>query len=249
MSPLFQALLSGALVGLAFPLGALLSRLNPFGHKGYAAAMALGAGLLLAVALSDLLPHASDAAGVGTAALAFVGTALVYSLVNRWLAARGAEHRKRCGGCQAPASETQQEGSGLAITVGSVMDAVPEALVLGSVAAMGGVSGALVAALVLGNVAQSMSATSGLRESGRSPRYVWTLWCVVGGGVALLALLACFANARLPHTAQPVLMAVAAGALVAMIAEAMLPEASEHAPPFIGLLAALGAIVFLVLHA
>ena len=249
MEPLFQALGAGALVGLAFPLGALLSRLNPFGHAGFAVAMAGGAGLLLAVALVDLLPGAREGGGLGVALGGFLGAALLYSALNRWIQSRGGENRKRCGGCVAPPAETERPGSGTAIVVGSVMDALPEAVLLGAVAAMGGVSPGLVTALVLGNAAQAMSATSGLRHSGRSPRFVWGLWSAVGVCVAGLSAAACFSAQFLPPVAQSALMAVAAGGLIAMIAEAMLPEASERATPFVGLMAALGAALFLLVHA
>ena len=248
MESVSQALIAGGLVGLAFPLGGLLSRLNPFGHRGFAVAMAGGAGLLLAVALIDLLPGAREGAGLGVALGSFLGAALVYSALNRWIHARGGEHRKRCGGCVAPDTEAQTPGSGMAIVVGSVMDALPEAVLLGAVAAMGGVSAGLVVALVLGNAAQAMSATAGLRHSGRSARFVWGLWAAVGVSVAGLSAAACFSSQFLPATAQSVLMAVAAGGLLAMIAEAMLPEASEESPPFVGVVAALGAALFLLVH-
>ena len=249
-----EAALYGAIVGAAFPVGSVLSRFNPFGHRGFAAVMAFGAGLLLAASLVELAPDAVHHLGVVPAAVLMVLAGATYSLLNRWLSSRGAEHRKRCGGCARPPTEEEQPGSGASIALGTAMDALPEALVLGvGVTAMGAPL-SLVIALFLGNAAQAMSATSGLRHSGRGPRFVWGLWIGLGALVTALSVIAAWCAGELPSSASPALMALAAGVLIAMVAEAMLPEASSEAenspaPPALGLLAVLGAALFFGLHA
>ena len=123
-----EALLFGAIIGAAFPLGALGARLNRWGHHGFAVVMAIGAGLLLAAALVELAPGAVETLGLVPAALTVIGAAAVYSVVNLWLAKRGAQNRKRCGGCVEQPSEADNPGSGSAIAVGTVMDAIPKDL-------------------------------------------------------------------------------------------------------------------------
>ena len=245
---ILSALFYGALVGAAFPLGALLAKLNPFGHRGFAAAMGFGAGLLLAAALTDLAVKSGETLGAWQAGAVLLAAAALYSAINHWLSQRGAKHRKRCGGCVAPDSEAETLGSGMSIAIGSVMDALPEALVLGVIASSGEPGAGLLAALVLGNTAQSMSATSGLQESGRSTRFIALLWGGLFFGVIALTLLACLLTNGMAGVPRAVLMAVAAGVLIAMIAEAMLPEATEEFSPFIGLVTASGAVAFLLMH-
>jgi len=245
---ILEALAYGAIIGLAFPAGALVARLNRWGHRGFAVIMAIGAGLLLAAALVELAPDAVAHLGLGRGVGVIIGSAAIYSLINYWLSKRGAKHRKRCGGCVAPASEDEQSRSGSAIAVGTVMDAVPEALVLGVAAASMGTPSSLVIALFLGNLAQAASATSGLQESGRSPRFIWTLWMVLAVFVTLCAGLAAFLANGVGDAFSGVLMGVASGVLLAMISEAMLPEASEGSTPLIGVMTAAGAGLFLMLH-
>ena len=87
--------------------------------------------------------------------------ALAYTGVNLLLARRGGRHRKRSGGQQP--SEQQQAGSGLAIAVGSLLDGVPESVVIGgSVLAGGPVSTAAVAAIMISNVPEGLSSATGM---------------------------------------------------------------------------------------
>lgn len=243
-----DALLFGGIVGSAFAVGAALSGLNPFGHKGYSAVMGFGAGLLLAAALTELVPMSVKALGLGMAVTAVLLAATFYSAVNLWLKSCGAEHRKRCGGCQSPPTEDEHAGSGASIAIGTVMDAFPEALVLGVAIANMGAPISLVVALFLGNAAQAMAATAGLRHSERSGRFIWGLWIGLGFMIMLATLAAVWIGANTPPATAPVLMAVAAGVLIAMIAEAMLPEASDQPAPFLGVVACLGVATFFALH-
>lgn len=245
---ILTALAYGALIGSAFPFGMIASRLNPFGHKGFATVMGFGAGLLLAAALIELAPMAVKDLGLVQASLIILLAALAYGLVNLWLKTRGAEHRKRCGGCQAPPSEEEQAGSGFSIVAGTIMDAFPEALILGVATSTMGVPTGLVIALFLGNAAQSMSATSGLKMSGRSPLFIWGLWIGLGILIAFSAAGMAWICTDAPTVIEAGLMAVAAGVLIAMTAEAMLPEASEKPAPLLGVAATSGVLTFLALH-
>lgn len=92
--------------------------------------MALGAGLLLAAAAVELAAEVTRThPWIGVAAL--LAGAATFSAANAWLSRRGAKHRKRCGECVAQSSEADVPNSGLAIAMGTAMDAVPEAIVLG----------------------------------------------------------------------------------------------------------------------
>ena len=133
-------------------------------------------------------------------------------------------------------------GSGLAIAFGSLLDAVPEALIIGAAAAGGGKALpplALIAAFALANFAEGLSSAAGMRDAGgaaarrssaldrRHPR----LGC--GGGARLCAL-----NGG--SVERGWLEVFAAGALIALVVETMAPEAVAGQPRFTGLLAMLG---------
>jgi ZIP family zinc transporter len=231
-----SGLLIGALVAVAFD-----ARLS---HRMVAATMGFGGGVLIALLSLDLMDSAFNHGGVIAAAPGFLFGATVFSVINWGLARRGARHRNRCGDCVSQPSETEQKGSGRAIMLGAVLDGIPESLVLG-LSLLGGekVSVGLVAGFFLANVPQGLSSTYGMKKAGRSSRFIFGLW----GSIALIGGLAAAAGYLSLGTAASALpamiLAFAAGGVLAMLAESMIPEAFAGAQPFIGLITVVGFLV------
>lgn len=239
----FYGLLSGAglLVGAAAGWS-LTTR-----HRTIAAVTAVGVGLLIAVASLYLISSALEAVGAAMTALGALIGALGFSLLNLLLNRWDAGTRKRCGECVPQPTEKGTPGSGLAIALGSLLDAVPEALIIGAtVATAGGLPpAALAGAFALGNFAEGLSSTAGLRDAGRSRRFVILLWL----GSALITAAAAVVGYALftgGGVAQGWLESIAAGALIALVVETMTPEAVHGQPRFSGLLAMFGFAALLV---
>ena len=230
---------SGLLIGAVVAV-ALDARLS---HRIVAAIMGFWGGVLIAVLSVDLMATAFDG---GTAAATFgvlVGAA-AFSAINWRLAQDGARHRNRCGQCVEQPSESEHKGSGLAIAVGAVLDGIPESLVLGlSLLDAGKIGLGLVAGFFLANVPQGLSSTSGMKRAGRSSRYifgVWTGMVLIGGIAAAVGYLGLGAAAP---AVPAMILAFAAGGVLAMLAESMIPEAFADAQPFIGLITVVGFLV------
>jgi ZIP family zinc transporter len=171
----------GLLAGNALLLGALLGYFTPVPRRVSASIMAFGAGVLLSAVSFELIAEAHDQGGLGPTAIGAAGGALAYTGANVLLARRGARHRKRSG--EQP-SEQEQPGSGSAIAVGALLDGVPESVVIGaSLLAGGAVSLVTVVAVFLSNVPEGLSSAAGMRQAGRTRRYVFTLWA----GIALIS--------------------------------------------------------------
>ena len=170
--------------------------------------------------------------------------ATTFSAINWRLARGGAKHRNRCGECVEQPSEAEWKGSGLAIAVGAVLDGIPESLVLGLSLLDGrGIGLGLVAGFFLSNVPQGLSSTSGMKKAGRSSRYIFGLWT----GMLLISGMAAAAGYLGLAAAVPampaMILAFAAGGVLAMLAESMIPEAFADAQPFIGLITVTGFLV------
>jgi ZIP family zinc transporter len=148
-------------------------------------------------------------------------------------------------------SEAEQGGSGTAIAVGALLDGIPESVVIGaSLLTGGGVSAVTVAAVFISNVPEGMSSAVGMRRAGRSPRYVFGLWT----GIALVSALAAMAGYGLLADAAPVwlagITAFAGGAILAMVADTMIPEAFDNAHLLVGLSTVTGFLTaFALSHA
>ena len=236
-----SGLLIGAVVAVAFT-----GRLS---HRIIAGIMGFGGGVLIAVLSVDLMESAFTAGGPVASTLGFLFGATAFSGINWRLAQAGARHRNRCGDCVAQPSEATHKGSGVAIALGTVLDGVPESVVLGLSLVDGGRTGlGLVAGFFLANVPQGLSGAAGMKKAGRSSRYI------LGLGTAVLAISGLsavagylFLGASAP-TLPATLLAFAAGGVLAMLAESMIPEAFADAQPFIGLITVLGFLVaFLII--
>ena len=227
-----SGLLIGAVVAVAFR-----GRLS---HRIIAAIMGFGGGVLIAVLSVDLMDAAFNGGPVAATFGVLLG-ATAFSAVNWRLAQDGARHRNRCGQCVEQPSEAEHAGSGLAIAVGAVLDGIPESLVLGLSLLDGRRIGlGLVAGFFLANVPQGLSSTSGMKKAGRSSRYIFGLWT----GMLLISGMAAAAGYLGLGAAVPALpatiLAFAAGGVLAMLAESMIPEAFADAQPFIGLITVVG---------
>ncbi|BAT53861.1 zinc/iron permease [Nostoc sp. NIES-3756] len=212
----------------------------------YAAVMAFGAGVLISALAFELMDEAYKRGGFDSTAIGFISGAVVYTAANWFLSHQGAKHRKRSGEHQP--SEEENSGSGLAIAVGALLDGIPESIVIG-VSMIGGgvVSWVTVAAVFLSNVPEGLSSAAGMKKAGRSTTYIFGVW----GGIAVISgIAALIGYALFSHFSGEVIAAttaIAAGAILAMLTDTMIPEAFEQAHDFAGLIVVLGFLCAFVL--
>ncbi len=229
----------GLVAGAALVLGALVSWFVQVPRRIVAAVMAFGAGVLISALAFDLVDEAETRGGLGPTAGGFLAGAAVYVAANALLARHGARHRKRSGDEQP--SEQENDGSGAAIAIGALLDGIPESVVLGlSLLGGGGVGTAVLAAIFISNVPEGLSSAAGMKRAGRSAKYVFGVW----GGIAMASGMAALAGTLVLQGASPatiaVITAVAAGAILAMVADTMIPEAFERTHALTGFITALG---------
>ena len=237
----------GLVAGVALVLGALVAIAVELPHRVIAAVMGFGSGVLVYVLASQLIQESVDSGGVAPTLAGFIAGAAVFSLANWLLSRLGAKHRNRCGGCVKQPKETEAPGSGLAIAVGALLDGVPEALIIGLSVADGKVAIAVVAGFFLSNLPQGLSSAAGMKQAGRTTTYVLSVWVAIALASAVAAAIGHAALGGASAGVQSVIKAFGAGAVLAMLAETMIPEAFEKAQGFIGLITASGFFTALVL--
>jgi ZIP family zinc transporter len=240
----------GALSASGLLIGAVSGYYAPFQHATISRAMTFAAGVLLSVVAVDLLINSRGAASLHWTVMGMLCGAAVFSCVNFLLSRRGAKHRKRCGECVEQPEEEQQPGSGLAIAAGTFLDGVPEGVVLGlSVLHHGAPGSGTVAAFFLANIPEALSSSAGMRRAGRSARYVFGVWIGIALMIGLAAAVAGLALRGTGPAVRGTAEAFAAGAILALVSETMIPEAFHGSPLFNGLLLVVGFVVLLILLA
>ena len=240
LSDVWTALALGSVSSAGLVVGVIAGTFSRLPHRRIAVAMSVGAGLLLAGVSLKVTTDAIRLAGPMAAALAMLVGAATFSGSNALLARFGAAHRKRCGDCVPQPAESQQPGSGVAIALGNALDAAPEAVVLGVALRDPVLPIALTIAFSLSNLPVALSSTVGMRTAGRSYGYISWLWIAIAVGTTVAIVVGYVGLASLGPAWPPRLQAFGAGALLAMAAETMIPEAFHNSPRFSGLFAAFG---------
>jgi ZIP family zinc transporter len=229
----------GLVAGGALVIGAAVAWFVRVPRSVVASVMAFGAGVLISALSFDLVDEAETRGGLPATLAGFLGGAVVYLIANLALARRGARHRKRSQDHQP--SEESQPGSGAAIAIGALLDGIPESIVLGlSLLGGNGVGVPVLAAIFISNLPEGLSSAAGMKQAGRSPRYVFGIWIGIAVLSGLAGLLGCLFLQGASDQWIAGITAVAAGAILTMVADTMIPEAFDRTHMYVGLIATVG---------
>jgi ZIP family zinc transporter len=233
----------GTLAASSLVIGALLAIWLKISLRMIGLIMAFGAGVLISAVAFDLVEEATDMSSGHGADIAglFIGCGVFFG--GDWLISRLG------GGDRKDATGDQEDGSALAIVLGSVLDGIPESMVIGLTIFQGGAVGAAyLAAVFISNLPEAISSTTGLLSSGwKKSRILW-MWV----GIALVSGLASLAGYGLFQDASPetnaFILTFAAGAILTMLAQTMMPEAFKHGGKLVGVVTTLGFAVAYTIH-
>jgi zinc transporter, ZIP family len=233
-----EALFWGLVAGSSLILGGAFALRVSISLRTLGLIMGFGSGVLISAVAYELALEAFETSAHTwhVAAGLFAGS-FTFFLGDMLIDQMGGESRKDMDGAQAG-------GSPLAIVLGIVLDGIPESAVIGLTLVEGeGVSVAFVVAVFLSNVPEAVAATSGLSRIGWSGRKITSLWVAV----TTISGLAALAGYALLDDAGPValafVLAFAAGAVLTMLADTMMPEAFEHGGRLTGVVTTFGFAV------
>ena len=223
----------GGATSASLYIGEALAR--PFGkaRRLTGLVMGFGAGTLLSAIAYQLIPRENLGWLVG---LWFVVGALAYYVGDRLVDRRGGHDRQRIDG--GPGG-----GSGAAMFIGALLDGLPEAFILGiGIAAGGAVSVAFVTAVFVSNIPQGVAGTTSLRTAGHTNRQIFGMWTGLTTACAVVAG-AGFLMADGLGNGSLYAEVFAAGAVLTMLSDSMVPEAFEHGGRTVGLVTVAGYLV------
>jgi ZIP family zinc transporter len=232
---MLEAAFWGVASAISLLLGALIALRWQVPTRVLGLVMGFGAGAMISAVAFELVDEAIEvSSGAGIVGVGLAAGALAFFGGDWYIDRQGGEQRKSV-------TAEQEDGNPRAIVLGTVLDGVPESIVIGgSLVLGGGVSVAMVAATFLSNLPESLGASVGLVSAGVSRGRILVIWTAI----VVVSGLASALGYTLLDNASPDLgaffQAFAAGAMLTMLADTMMPEAFAEGGKPVGLLTVLG---------
>ena len=225
-----MALVWGSVAAVSLTVGALLALVRDWGSAAIGAVLAFGAGALVSSVAFELAEEGLRVGGPVSVAVGLALGAAAFFLADRAVSRIGG----RSGGGSA----------GLPLALGSLLDGIPEQAVLGIGLATGqGVSIALLVAIFISNLPEAIGSASDMRRAGKSRRDVLLLWLAVSVVCAIATLVGYLVAQLVGGEVKAAVDGFAAGALLVMLTDSMIPEAKQKVGDGAGLVTVLGFAV------
>ena len=243
MLKITTVLLYASLTGFSLILGVILGTTLKIGQKIIAAVMAFGSGVLICALTFGLMEEAFKHGGFDAVIVGFLLGGLVFISGDVLIHKIGGRNHKRKAHHK-PAKET----NGQAIVLGSLLDGIPESIALGvALLSKNGIGLLMLVAIFLSNLPESLSSIDDLRREGFSKQRIYLSWSIVSILVASSVVLSFLFLEKLDFNALGIIESFASGAILAMLADSMMPEAYEDGGFLIGFLTMLGFLTAFVL--
>jgi ZIP family zinc transporter len=234
---MLEAALWGLVTAGSLLVGAALGAFGRLSERAIGLAMAFGAGALIAAVAYELVVDAF-ATDLQLASAGFVCGALAFYAGDVMVDRMGGEGRKSMSG------QAQLAGSAGAIVLGTVLDGIPESFVLGSsLVEDGTVPTAVVVGVFVSTVPEALSGTAGLLAAGWTRLRLFAMWSAVVLASVAATVCGSLLVDNVGASGGAFVTAFAAGALLVMLADTLMPEAFELGGREAGLVTALGFAV------
>ena len=249
-----EALLFGAAGSSALVLGAWAGGRLQLPKRVLAAMLAFASGALITALAFELFEDAHEQGGLWRAGLGLLAGAVIFTLLSQQLDRMAEGRRPVDHGSEkldtdaaaeekAPSPASVSGTAGLALLAAVTLDGVPENLALGVSIGEGTGGIALLAAIFVSNFPEALVGSASMRTQGRSQKYILGMWTMA----AVLLTFAVVAGTELLSSATPetisLPLAYAAGAVLASLADTLMPEAYEHGGPTVALSTAAGFVL------
>jgi ZIP family zinc transporter len=227
----------GALAASSLVLGALLAFARTWPRRQIGLVLAFGAGALISAVSFELAQEGIEIGDAGSTAVGLGAGALTYYALDGLIARRFAGGHGRKG-------RAAGSSPGPALALGAFLDGIPEQLVLGIGIASGeGVSASLLVAIFVSNLPEAIGSAADMQSAGTRERVVLRLWVVVAVICVVAAVIGYLVADEASGNLRAGIDGFAAGALLVMLIDSMIPDATSRSGRVAGLVTTLGFAV------
>ena len=223
---MIEALGWGAVAASSLLIGAFVGLARTWPREAIGLVLGFGAGALISAVSFELAEEGVEVGGIEPLAAGLAVGALTYFVASGRVDSAGGDN------------------PGRSLALGAFLDGIPEQLVLGITLATGGeVSLGLLAAIFVSNLPEAVGGASEMYARGERRGRVTRLWLIVAGTCALATPLGFAAADVASDSLKGAINGFAAGALIVMLVDSMIPEATKQAGRTTGLVTTFGFAV------
>ena len=216
----------GVVAASSLVLGMLLGLARSWPSRLIGLVLAFGAGALVSAVSFELFEEGLKVGGAAAVGIGLATGALAYFVLARLVERMGT---------------VKDSGGGTALALGAFLDGIPEQTVLGLGLAGGqGVSVGLILAIFVSNLPEAIGSATDMRQAGTPVRQIRLLWFLVAGLCALATPLGYFLAQQTGGHFQALINGFAAGALLVLLVDSLIPEATQKSGRVAGLATTLG---------
>ena len=242
------AIVYGLISGSTLIIGALMGVFIKIPQKTNGAIMAFASGVLISALTIDLMYNAYRLGGLYNVSAGFILGTIIYVSGDYLIDYMGGHFRKRKHGVihekKSYTSTDVKKGSGYAIFLGAILDGIPESLAIGIGLANGkGLGLSMMIAVFLSNFPEGISGANGMKAEGKTNRYIIFVWACTLAVTVFAVVLGYIFSGKASDNNIAVMYAIAAGGILSMIADTMMPEAYEEGGRAVALITALGFLL------
>lgn len=232
---MLNALLFGSVASSALVIGGVIGAYWRPPDRLVAVALAFASGSLITALATDLFAEPFRTGGVWLSGFGLLGGAATFvvadELLDRYTKAAGSGV------------------SGFAILAGVILDGIPENMALGVSLLQTSATGALalLVAIFASNLPEALGGAVSMRDQGRSRGFAIAVWTVTAVVLAAAVVIGNAALSGASRESLSVLLAFAGGAVLASLADTLMPDAYREGGKLVAFATAAGFFVSFVI--
>jgi len=223
-------------------IGALITKFFDVPKKIIAIIMAIGSGALITMVAFSLVREAFHMSDVVVVSIGFLIGAVIFGFGNHQILKRVIVKR------HSSSNNNPTKGSGISMALGSLMDNVPEGFAIGiTLIASAGAGISLVIAIAISNFSEALGGSQTMKFYKKNTKFILGVWSIVTVSNIVAATLGFTVFSGMDERLLAIILSFAAGAILGMLAETMIPESYKLGGPHISLATAIGFLIAFVL--